>query len=173
MFLLSRLPPRTYVSSPSFWFVLVCFGYQRSQDISDIALVAWPSSARPDLSLKDEEVKRKLVNCASRAYSDLIRSDILGSSGARPTRLHFLRSSPLSVMKPPVPKSSSPSILEPLTAKPTRGELSSRLEVLAKKKRSSELARGLPPYSGYDPKGGGLSLAFIRRRGWRLFGEGK
>ena len=49
-FLLSRLS-----------FVLVCLGFQRSQDISDIALVAWPSGAQPDLSPEDEEVKRKLV----------------------------------------------------------------------------------------------------------------
>ena len=99
-------------------------------------MVVWPLGARPDLSPKDEEVKQKLVKCASRAYSELIRSDISGSSGARPARLHFLRSSPLSVMKRPVLKSSSPSVLEPLTVKPTRGELRSRLEVLAKKKRS-------------------------------------
>ena len=115
---------------------MVCFGFQRSQDISDIALVAWPSGARPDLSPEDEEVKRKLMKCALCAYSELIRLDIPGSSGARPTRLHFLRSSPFSVMKPPIPKSSSSSVSEPLTAKPTRGELWSRLEVLAKKKRS-------------------------------------
>ena len=39
-------------------------------------------------------------------------------------------------MKRSVPKSSSPSVSEPLTSKPTWGELRSRLEVLAKKKRS-------------------------------------
>ena len=83
----------------------------------------WPSGARPDLSPKDKEVKRKLVRCAPRAYSELIRLDIPGSSGARPARLPFLRSSPLSVMKRSVPKSSSPSVSEPLTSKPTRGEL--------------------------------------------------
>ena len=37
---------------------------------------------------------------------------------------------------------------------------------------TSELARGLPSYSGQDPKGGGLSFAFVRRRGWRLLGGG-
>ena len=42
-------------------FVLVCLGFQRSQDIFDIALVTWPLGDRPDLSLEDEEVKRKLV----------------------------------------------------------------------------------------------------------------
>ena len=60
----------------------------------------WSSGARPNLSLEDEEVKRKLVRCASRAYSELIRLDISGPSGSRPARLPFMRSSPLSVMKP-------------------------------------------------------------------------
>ena len=81
-------------------------------------------------------MKRKLVKCAPRAYSELIRSDISGSSVARPAQLHFMRSSPLSVMKRPFPKSSSPSVLEPVTKKPTQGELQFRLEVLAKKRRS-------------------------------------
>ena len=39
-------------------------------------------------------------------------------------------------MKPHVSSFSSPSVSEPLIAKPIRGELRSRLEVLAKKKRS-------------------------------------
>ena len=117
-------------------FVLVCLGFQRSQDISDIALVTRPSGAWPDLSPEDEEVKLKLVKCCPCAYFELIRSDILGSSCARLARLPFLRSFPLSVMKPSVPKSSSLSVLEPLIAKPTWGELRSFLEVLEKKKRS-------------------------------------
>ena len=54
-------------------FVLVCLVFQRSHDTSNIALVAWPLGARLDLSPKDEEVKWKLVKCASRAYSELIR----------------------------------------------------------------------------------------------------
>ena len=102
-------------------------------------MVAWPSGARPDLSPEDEEVKWKLVKCAPRAYSKIIRSDIPRPSGARPARLPFLRPSPLSVMKPslsPVSKSSSSSIFEAFTQKPTRGELRACLEVLAKKKRS-------------------------------------
>ena len=81
-------------------------------------------------------MKRKLTKCTSRAYFELIRSDIPGPSYARPARLPFLRSSPISFMKPPVSKSSSPSVSEPLIAKPTLGELRARLEVLAKKKRS-------------------------------------
>ena len=104
-------------------------------------------------------MKRKSVKCAPRAYSKLIRSDIPGSSSARPTRLHFLRSSPLSVMKPPVLKSSSPSVLEPLTAKPTRGELRSCMEVLEKKKmrvkrKPLSSPEGCPPARGKTLKVG-------------------
>ena len=64
-----------------------------------------------------------------------------------------MRSSPLSVMKCLVPKSSSPSVSEPLTAKPTWGELRSRLEVLEKKKRS---VKRKPPSSpeGFPPARG-------------------
>ena len=114
---------------------------------------AWPSGVWPDLSLEDEEVKRKPVKCAPRAYFELIRSYIPRSSGARPAQLPFLRSSPIFVMKPPVSKSSSPSISRPLIAKPTRGELQSRLEVLAKKKRSMKRKppsspEGFPPARG-------------------------
>ena len=47
-------------------------------------------------------------------------------------------------MKPPVSKSSSPFVSEPLIAKSTREELRARLEVLAKKKRSVKLK---PPTS--------------------------
>ena len=107
-------------------------------------------------------MKRKLVRCAPRAYSELIRSDILGPFGARPARLPFLRSSPLSVMKPLVSKSSSPSVSEPLIAKPTRGELWARLEVLAKKKRSVKhkpltSLEGCPPTRGKILKVGASS----------------
>ena len=116
-------------------------------------MVAWPSGVRPGLSPEDEEVKRKLTKCAPRAYSELIRSDILGPSDARLACLPFLRSSPLSVMKPPVSKSSFPSVSEPLIAKPTRGELRARLEVLAKKKRNVKRKpptspEGCPPARG-------------------------
>ena len=84
-------------------------------------------------------MKRRLVKCRPRAYFELIRSDIPRPSGAEPTRLLVLRPSPPSVMRPslpPVSKSSSSSALEPLIAKPTRGELRARLEVLEKKRRS-------------------------------------
>ena len=87
--------------------------------MSNIALVTLSLGFRPDLSPEDEEVKRKLVKCAPHAYSKLIRSDIPGSSGARPTQIPSLRPSPLSVMKPslpPISKSSSPSVLDPFIA---------------------------------------------------------
>ena len=117
---------------------------------------------KPDLSPEDEEVKRKLVKCAPHAYFYLIRLNIPRSSGARPARLPFMRSSPLSAMKPPVPKSSSLSVSEPLIAKPTRGELRSLLEVLAKKKRSVKWKppsslEGCPPARGKILKVGASS----------------
>ena len=84
-------------------------------------------------------MKRRLVRCYPRAYFELIRSDIPGPSGAKPARLPVLRSSPPSVMTPslpPISKSSSSFALKPLIAKPTRGELRARLEMLAKEKKS-------------------------------------
>ena len=119
----------------------------------------WLLGARLDLSSEDKKVKRKLVKCALRVYSELIKSDIPGSSGEMPARLPFLRSSPLSVMRRSVPKSSSPSVSEPLTSKPTRGELRSRLEVLEKKKRSVKRKppsspEGCPPARGKTLKVG-------------------
>ena len=116
----------------------------------------WPLGARPDLSPEDKEVKRKLVKCAPCAYSELIRSDIPGPSGASPARLPFLRPSLISVMKPslpPVSKSSSSSVLKPFVAKPTQRELRASLEVLAKKKmsmkrKSHPSPEGCPPTRG-------------------------
>ena len=110
-------------------------------------------SGYPTFTSIRETVKRWLVRCHPRAYYELIRSDIPGPSGAKPARLPALRSSPSSVMKPSLPhvsKSSSYFALEPLIAKPTRGELLARLEVLAKKKRSVKRKtqaspKGCPP----------------------------
>ena len=125
-------------------------------------MVAWPSGVHPGLNLEDKEVKRKLVKSAPRAYFELIGSDIPGTFNARPTRLPFLRPSPISVMKPYVSKSSSPSVSEPLIAKPTQGELQARLEVLAKKKRNVKRKpltspEGCPPSRGTILKVGASS----------------
>ena len=107
--------------------------------VFDSGLVVRFSGVRPDLSPEDEEVKRRFVRCHPRAYSELIRSDIPGPSGAKPARLPALRSSPPFAMKPSLPPISKPSssfALEPLIAKPTRGELRAHLKMLAKKKMS-------------------------------------
>ena len=116
----------------------------------------WFSGVQPGLSPEDKEVKRRLVRCHPRAYSELIRSDITRSSGAKPSQLPVLRSSPPSIMKPslpPVSKSSSSFALEPLITKPTQGELRPRLEVLTKKKRSVTGKTQASP-EGYPPARG-------------------
>ena len=83
------------------------------------------SSIRPDLNPEDEVVKRELVTCFPRAYSELIRTDTPRSSGSRSSRPATLRPSPPSIMKfshdgPPV-------------VKPTKGELLAQVETLARK----------------------------------------
>ena len=83
------------------------------------------SSIRPDLYPEDRVVKRKLAKCLPRAYFELIRSDIPGSSGSRSSRPATLRPSPPSVMKfshdrPPI-------------VKPTKGELQARVETLSRR----------------------------------------
>ena len=70
---------------------------------------------RPDLSPEDRDVKQKLAKCLSRAYSELIRSDIPGSSGLKSSRPSTLRPSTPSVMKF--------SHERPPVVKPTKGEL--------------------------------------------------
>ena len=107
-------------------------------------------------------MKQRLVKCHLREYSELIRSDIPGLSGAKPARLPVLRPSPPSVMKPSLPlvsKSSSSSALEPLISKPTWGELRARMEVLEKKRRSVKRKtqaspEGCPPTQGKTLKVG-------------------
>ena len=107
------------------------------------------SGNRPDLSPEDKVIKRELAECLPRAYSELIRSDILGSSGSRSSRPATLRPSPPSVMKfshdgPPV-------------FKPTKGELLARVETLSRRSRSvkrktlDSLEKGRPSW-GKVPK---------------------
>ena len=86
------------------------------------------SGIRPNLSPEDRIVKQKLAKCLPRAYSELIRSDVAGSSGSRSSRPATLRTSHASVMKfshdgPPV-------------VKPTKGELQARVETLSWRPRS-------------------------------------
>ena len=102
------------------------------------------SGIRPNLSPEDRVVKRKLAKCLPRAYSELIKLDILGSSGSKSSRPATLRPSPPSVMKfshdgPPV-------------VKPTKGELQARVETLSRRSRSvkrkplDSLLRGQPAW---------------------------
>ena len=102
------------------------------------------SGILPDLSPRDRVVKRKLAKCLPRAYSELIRLDIPGSSGSKSSRPATLRPSPPSVMKfshdgPPV-------------VKPTKGELQARVETLSRRSRSVKrkpldfLKRGHPAW---------------------------
>ena len=86
------------------------------------------SGIRPDLSPKDEVVKRKLAKCLPRTYSDLIRSDILGSSGSRSSRP--------AIFRPSLPSSMKFSRDRPPVAKLTKGELLARVETLSRRSRS-------------------------------------
>ena len=95
------------------------------------------SGIRSDLIPKDRVVKRKLAKCLPRAYSELIRSDILGFLGSKSSRPATLRPSPPSVMKfshdrPPV-------------VKLTKGELQARVETLSRRSRGeTSPTSGLP-----------------------------
>ena len=86
------------------------------------------SGIRPDLSPADRDVKRKLAKCLPRAYSELIRSDISGSSGSNSSQPSTLRPSHPSVMKF--------SHESPPVVKPTKGELRARVETLSRRPRS-------------------------------------
>ena len=104
-----------------------------------------PSGIRPDLTLEEREVKRQLGKCHPRAYSDLIRSDILDSSCVSPS------CSPCSISPPPLAMETSPG--GPLVMKQTRGELQARVELLAKKRRSVKFKAQDPPESSLPAQG--------------------
>ena len=94
-------------------------------------MVVLPLGICPDLTPEDKKVKRRLGKCRPRAYFDLIKSDLPGSSRVSPS------SSPRSKSPPPPAMETSPG--GPLVVKPTRGELRARVELLEKKKRSVKL----------------------------------
>ena len=112
------------------------------------------SGINPDLSPEDRIVKRKLAKCLPRAYFELIRLYVPGSSGSRSSRPATLRPSPPSVMKfshdgPPVVKT-------------TKGELQARVETLSRRPRSvkrkplDSLEKGHPAW-GKAPRLGSSS----------------
>ena len=86
------------------------------------------SGIRPDLSPEDEVIKLELAKCLPRVFSELIRSDIPGSSGLRSSSFATLRSSSPSVVKS--------SHVRPPIAKPTKEELLARVEILSRRSRS-------------------------------------
>ena len=80
-----------------------------------------PLGIRSGLSYEDEEVKQKLVKCRPRTYSELIRSDIPGPFGVKPSRL----------LGPSGVKLSRPSALGPPQSsvmRPSWEELQARVE---------------------------------------------
>ena len=99
-----------------------------SLGISDSALSTCLSGARIDLSAEDNVIALALAECPPRPYTEPIKSDIPGPSGLRSARSAVLRPSPPSTMKiSPIGHSA---------AKPTKGELLARLEMLSRKPRS-------------------------------------
>ena len=108
-------------------------------------MVALPSGIRLDLTPEDREVKRQLGKCRPWAYSDLIRSNIHGSSGVSPSCSPYLRSPP-----PPTMEISHEG---PPIVKPTREEIQARVEFLAKKRRSVKRKAQDPPKSSLSARG--------------------
>ena len=113
-------------------------------------MVSLPSGIRPDLTPEDREVKRQLGKCRPLAYSDLIRSDIPGSSGVSPSCSPYLKS--------PLPPAMEISFEGPPTVKPTREELQARVELLAKKRRSEKRKAQDPPESNLPARDKTLNL---------------
>ena len=101
--------------------------FVRSLGISNSALTTYFSSVRPDLSPEDNVIAQKLAECSPRPYSELIRPDIPRPSSLRSTRSTTLRPSPPFAMK------FSP--VGPSVAKPTKGDLLARVEMLSRKSR--------------------------------------
>ena len=118
---------------------------------------------RPDLTLEDKEVKRQLGKCRPWLHSNLIRSDIPGSSGVSPSCSLYLRSPP--------PPATEISLEGPPVVKPTREELQARVDFLVKKRRSVKRKAPDPPESsllarGKAPKLGASVLPLsIKERG--------
>ena len=76
-------------------------------------------------------MKRKLVKCSPRMYSELIRSDIPEPSSVKPSR----------PSEPPSAKSSQPFAFRPSQSSvmnPSREVHQAQVEFLAKKKRSAK-----------------------------------
>ena len=106
-------------------FGLVWSIFLKSQGIANSALAICFSCVRLDLSPEDKVIKRELAKCLPHAYSELIKSDIPGSSSSRYSRPATLRPSPPSVIKL--------SHDEPPATKLTKRELLAQVETLSRK----------------------------------------
>ena len=95
-------------------------------------------------------MKWRMGKCRPRAYSDLIRSDIPGSSGVIPSCSPHSRSPPLLAME------TSPG--GPLIVKPTQGELQAHVNSLVKKRRNVKRKAQDPPESSLPARGKALKL---------------
>ena len=113
--------------------------------VFDFVMVVLPSGIRPDLTLEDREVKRRLGKCRPRAYFYMIKLDIPGSLGVSPSSSPHSKSPQLLAME------TSPR--GPLVVKPTQGELRACVELLAKKKRTVK-RRAQNPHEGNLPARG-------------------
>ena len=122
----------------------------------------WPLGARPDLSPEDKEVKRKLVSCAMKR--------------SFPDRCEACPTSFPEVFSPLRHAAFHPQIFltvcfgapyfEAYMGRAPMPPGGAGKEEEEREMETSELARGLPSYSGQDPKGGDLSPAFVCHRGW-------
>ena len=97
----------------------------RLLDTFNSALSTCLSGTRIDLSAEDNVIALALAECPPRPYAELIKSDLPGPSSSRSARSAALRAPPPSTMKV--------SPLGPSAAKPTKGELLSRLGSLSRK----------------------------------------
>ena len=112
----------------------------RSLGISDSELSTCFLGARIDISNEDNAIAFALAKCSPRPYAELVKSNIPGPSSSRSARSAVLRPSPPSTM--------SVSPIGPSAAKPTKGELLARLEMLSRKPRS--LKRKTPGFAEKD-----------------------
>ena len=102
--------------------------FVRLLGISNSALFTCLLGARPNLSPEDNVTALALAECPPRPYAELIKSDIPGPSSSRSARSVVLRPLPPSTMKV--------SPVGPSAAKPTKGELLARVEMLSRRSRS-------------------------------------
>ena len=132
----------------------------RSSDISDYALLSFPSGAQLDLSAEDDVVALVLAECPAHPYSELIKSGIPDPSN--------LRSARSSASRPLPPPTMGVSPVGLSAATPTRGEILVQLGTLSRRPRSAK--RKTPGSAEKDrpilakvPKLGASPTSSIRR----------